>query len=757
MINTIDIKNVASFDEQGTVIQDLKKLNFVFGFNGSGKSTITKFLYEVSLSEEKRNPIYALCSQQGYNIDEGKILVYNDDFVKRNFIKSDELDGIFSLDETNDTVDKLIKEKETERNTEVSYQTIREKNKSNIEKTASDKEKELCDDCFNERKIFDSFFKMPQLKHSGNKKNNLQELRKHINKDATGITLNTLKTDYEKLYEQDIKKVSFNIDARKYRHIRVLEFELSQKLSEIIVGNKDVDIARMIDELDISSWVSSGLDLINQTNGICPFCQKKTIDAELIDKFNKYFDTSYKEKLQDIETTFNEYKNECQDFITEIGSIENVFNPNNIVSSCKKNIEKILEDNEKIITEKLKTPNEKKTIKSIFLFKGELSNIIKEIKDNNTLFSELDSNREKLVSQIWIFMSMTCRSKIESFDKKKNQCDRIISKIDELINKSKEKSNSLKDEIELLRSKTQDTKAAVDNINTILSNSGFSGFSIREKEKVNNISKYQLVREKTCDSASVFESLSEGEKNFIAFLYFYQLCIGTNDKENKGKKIIVIDDPVSSMDSQVLFIVSTLIQNLALYKWEKKGDNNDLKKEFRNGNIDQIIIFTHNFYFYKEVTLDKRPTNTDYNHYLIKKNKSSTIENKGRMRVAVDDYAFMWQTLKEIKSTVTQDKSNNIVIANLMRRIIDSFVGFLGLGNDCWGAINDDELENDSSAYFIKAAFLSDINSESHKVSVLDSIYYQRISQVQPQVLFDVFESIFKTIGKEHYDLMMSN
>lgn len=754
MINTIEIKKVASFDEQGAVIQDLKKLNFVFGFNGSGKSTIAKFLYEVSLSKEKRNPIYSLCSQQGYN-DEEKILVYNDDFVKRNFIKSDELDGIFSLDETNDTVDKLIKEKEAERNTELSYQTLREKNKSDIEKTASDKEKELCNDCFDERKSFNSFFKMPQLKHSGNKKSNLQELRKYIN-DVTGITLNTLKADYEKLYEQDIKKVSFNIDARKYRRIRRFEFELSQKLSEIIVGNKDVDIAKMIDELDISSWVSSGLDLISQTNGICPFCQKKTIDAELIDKLNKYFDTSYKEKVQDIETTFNDYKKACQVFITEIGNIENVFNPNNIVSLCKKNIEKILEDNEKVITEKLKTPNEKKAIKSISLFKKELSHILKEIKENNTLFSELDSNREKLISQIWIYMATTCKSKIESFDEKKVQCDRIIAKIDELIKRSKEKSNSLKDKIESLRTKTQDTKAAVDNINTILSNSGFSGFSIREKEKVNNISKYQLVRENTSASASVFESLSEGEKNFIAFLYFYQLCIGTNDKENKGKKIIVIDDPVSSMDSQVLFIVSTLIQNLALYKWEKKGDNNDLKKEFKNGNIDQIIILTHNFYFYKEVTLDKRPTNTDYNHYLIKKNNCSIIENKERVRVAVDDYAFMWQTLKEIKNNVTQNNSNNIVIANLMRRIIDSFVGFLGLGNDCWGAINDSDLKNDSNTYFIKAAFLSDINNESHKVSVLDSMYYQRITQVQPQVLFDVFKSIFETIGKDHYDLMMS-
>ena len=33
--------------------------------------------------------------------------------------------------------------------------------------------------------------------------------------------------------------------------------------------------------------------------------------------------------------------------------------------------------------------------------------------------------------------------------------------------------------------------------------------------------------------------------------------------------------------------------------------------------------------------------------------------------------------------------------------------------------------------------------------------FYQKITNEQPQVLFDVFKDIFKTIGKEHYKMMM--
>lgn len=85
-------------------------------------------------------------------------------------------------------------------------------------------------------------------------------------------------------------------------------------------------------------------------------------------------------------------------------------------------------------------------------------------------------------------------------------------------------------------------------------------FLIDEKEKINNISQYFLKRIDAEPSDNVFKTLSEGEKNFISFLYFYQLCLGTDNIDRSSKKkIIVIDDPVSSLDSQALFIVTTLI------------------------------------------------------------------------------------------------------------------------------------------------------------------------------------------------------
>lgn len=50
---------------------------------------------------------------------------------------------------------------------------------------------------------------------------------------------------------------------------------------------------------------------------------------------------------------------------------------------------------------------------------------------------------------------------------------------------------------------------------------------------------------------------------------------------------------------------------------------------------------------------------------------------------------------------------------------------------------------------------MASINDESHKVTALDGVYYQKISAEQPQLLFDVFKEIFSNIGGEHYEMMM--
>ncbi len=380
-----------------------------------------------------------------------------------------------------------------------------------------------------------------------------------------------------------------------------------------------------------------------------------------------------------------------------------------------------------------------------------MSKLILAIKENNETFTKLYENREKLTTNIWKFMANNCKSEIDSFKNKENKYQSIISRADKLIDEYKNNILNSEATIENLRSQTVNTKDAIDNINLILKNSGFESFEIAEKDIVNNISQYYLKRPNSTGTNSIFKSLSEGEKSFISFLYYYQLCVGTDDIQYNGskKKILIIDDPVSSLDSQALFVVSSLIHQLIL----KKGNNKVDKKFFKNENIAQVFILTHNLYFYKEVSFDKRPMCTDFWHYKVNKINNKTSISGQKDKTVFDDYSMLWKTTKEIKDNIPQDSTLNIVIANTMRRIIESYVNFIGLGKDSWSSILN--TNQNSPEYYLKCAFISTINDESHKISALDSIYYQKLSNEQPLILFNVFRDIFKEIGKEHYEMLM--
>ncbi len=523
-------------------------------------------------------------------------------------------------------------------------------------------------------------------------------------------------------------------------------------LQEVIVGKEDVQLAKLINEFGLKSWVAQGKTFLDKTKVVCPFCQKETIDNDFISQLNNIFDELSKQKIDKIKSEKDIYENIFKMILQNIQAVYEKYNVKNIVSNLQMSLKTIYDTNLKIISDKISIPNEKKTLDEITdSFKDILLQINKEIENNNTLVSSLDTQKESLIKQIWDYIALDCKDDILKYQEVTKSTTEIINKTG--IEKLLAEIQQLEQENTALRGKTVNTTEAVDNINQILKNSGFMGFKICEQTQENNIYQYYLSRNSETHEDNIFNSLSEGESNFISFLYFYQLCLGTTDIQegSEKKKIIVIDDPVSSMDSQVLFIVSTLINRLIGYKGKKKLE----KQEFLNSNFEQVFILTHNYYFYKEVAMQKRPICKSQQHYLIEKNENNETYIKQREYKGYDDYALMWQTIKEAKEKLSDDnKEQNILLANLFRRILESYANFIGSGTDAWATVLVDD-NKDTIEHYLKTAFISMINDESHKVSPFDNFYFQKIHNANPSKLFDVFESIFNTIGKEHYDRMM--
>ena len=139
-------------------------------------------------------------------------------------------------------------------------------------------------------------------------------------------------------------------------------------------------------------------------------------------------------------------------------------------------------------------------------------------------------------------------------------------------------------------------RPTVDKINQVLKSFGFTNFSMQVTSE-DDETHYQIVR---ADGTLAKETLSEGEANFITFLYFYFSLDGTMSTAGTlGEKVIVIDDPVSSLDSNVLYIVSTLVKGICKDKILQQ-----------DSGFTQLLLFTHNVYFYHELKIGevKYPT-----------------------------------------------------------------------------------------------------------------------------------------------------
>ena len=202
------------------------------------------------------------------------------------------------------------------------------------------------------------------------------------------------------------------------------------------------------------------------------------------------------------------------------------------------------------------------------------------------------------------------------------------------------------------------------------------------------------------------------------------------------------------------FLLDYLVSQTIIHGNTKKLD----KQEFLNPNIEQIFIFTHNFYFYREVSFDKRPINTSWCHHIIEKNNSvSKVTYSGHDCTIKNDYSMMWENLKRAKATLGADKTQNIMLANTMRRVIDTYLDFVGIKKSSkpitWSAL--ETVAEGSPEYIVKSAFISFINDDSHGVAAMDDIYYDSIVKQDPSVIFSAFKALFKDIGESHYEYMM--
>lgn len=726
-------------------------VNFFYGKNGAGKSTIARTIKSNSEVEW----------QSGKSASDYDVLVYDTDFVNANFANYDNLAGVFTVCETNIEVQKqLEKLAEQKKQKGEEYKQAKE----TADKKQGEKDTALIEyqeECWKQtekmRVVFDAVI-------TGKKKKAL------FAEEILAITpvdhdFSELESTVNTIFHGDDKKYAVYAKAGKATYASLPGYEL---MGKAIASSSETPFASFIKALNATDWVRQGHShYAGQTDGKCPYCQQK-LPEDFDQDIAACFDAQYQSDIAEITKFQSVYKSEMDSILKTLqGNLGEIMPGLNIepYQTKLKMLQDAITINNQRIAAKVKEPTTIASLEDIDTLLLDIGAIIDklnaQISARNNIVSDIKNQKIKCKKEVWEYLAYVLKDVVKTYRDTITKISVDVSALNTQMKTLIVEGKQLNIDIADLNKQVVNTEAAIEGINRIIRTSGFQGFSLKAKEGVQNT--YEVIR----PDGSIAEKLSEGERNFIAFLYFYHLVKGSYSSDEVKEKIVVIDDPVSSMDSGALFIVSALVREMI----EVCYNNTDYRSQKVDGDyIKQIFILTHNVYFHKEITHHQVKRYRSVSFYLIRKTdnvseiilcvkKSQTvpteIENYNPIQ---NSYAALWDEYRELKTVNT--------LTNVIRRILEYyFIQLCGYdGNDLVKIVLEDNKEKfidyeegkktNYDRYHLASALLSYINESPAIIS--DGLNFVEDGTDVEQYK-TVFKLIFEAMQQEqHYKMMMN-
>ena len=727
-------------------------INFFYGKNGAGKSTIAEFI-------KKRQGVTPDISQY-------EVLVYDKPFIDRNIKEDDnpEMPGVFSMNEGNIEKENEIKDKEKTLRTIVT--SIQEKKDAikELSKRPSALRSSLDETCW--KLTADPRDGMPKAmkKKTRNKAGFVDELL--AEKKPQEGRLEEIQALYDTAFGSDtdpyplLKSVSL---------ISLADMGNYDLLSTEIMSSADTPFAEFIRTIGSMDWMLQGHDrFAHKTDGKCPYCSKPLPD-DFEEQVSSCLDKAYKEKKAKLSSFRTAYESVVDNIINVLNANKETTFPGLSFEEYDAKLEAItatINLNKRTLADKIAAPATVVTLEDIDTLLSEINAIITDfntsIKASNDILAAKQDSQEDCITRVWQHMAFLVKGEIASYRESLKNVEDSTRKLKDEITQLNTDAETQNTEITALRRQIVNIDDTMESINKKLQLSGFQGFTLHKK--VGSVNKYEILR----DDGSPARNLSEGERNFIAFLYFYHKVLGRETPDEAIKdRIVVIDDPVSSMDSSSLFIVSSLVRELIGICF---NNGKPERKKEDDTFIKQIFILTHNAFFHKEISYDKIRYFHCVNFYLIdKKNNNSTItcctrKDPHAKEPAIEHnytpvhnaYSSLWKEYKVAESPV--------VLRRIIKQILEYYFiqisGFDGQSlaerilkkEEVFLKNNPDGTKNNDMLHAVNA-LLHYVGSD--QVGFNDGFNYvdgfEDIEQMR-----ETFKCIFTALDQEqHFDMMM--
>ncbi len=670
------ITHIDAFDAFKWIGDDFKKYGLIYGWNGSGKTTISRifnflerkdvhiddlksveFSIETDASPIKQTDI----TSNGLNVK-----VFNEDFITENLSFEDsQAKKIVILGKENVTAQQQIEQHES------NYQT----NQNTIQ-TLEEQLKQIPnpDDVLTQagREVPKQFTNTPlgDDTYYGRSYNKLKVDKRLETGVITEANLNSLiiaepsEVDSKKEVIKN-EKTEINIKFNTIEDFEEL-FDSANGLLNTSITFQNIEGLK--EDGELKDWIEAGYK-IHKQRGLkeCQFCKGVLPDDLLVQLGGFFTDELQKAKLQIQETInllagndnneklpelepsllFPEPSKECAAAKKELSQhVQNIQNQINLIITQLKDKQVDLHNHEKK-HEPIEYPRE-----DIEKANESLKTIEKIVSEHNIRVQSISEEVKAAAESIELH---TIASILENKNYFKNKSE--VIRLTAEIEKAKEERNKTLLDIKVLKASLTNASDAVDKINSLLKEFfGESLIYLEVNESDDGEISYILKRR-----GKDAKHLSEGEESVLALVYFL-IKLEENDSD-KANCLVVLDDPVDSQDSIFLFRTAGLI-----------------KRHLKD--VGQLIVLTHNFDFFNLIRdwLMSRQYKDESNMFLITHDKESEVQEvkienlPNLLKEYKSEYQYLFCRLYQFaKGTRQLDEP---LVANIARKILEYFAGF---------------------------------------------------------------------------------
>ncbi|MCY3566990.1 MAG: AAA family ATPase, partial [Chloroflexi bacterium] len=557
------------------------RFNLVYGWNGSGKSTISQLLRSLELRQEPQFGDVQL--RVGSREIKGNefpatppetvsLKVFNQDFVKDNVFRSDggEIAPILVVGERSVAAQQQTEDlRQTQSHVQQSLENAQGEKESlqkRLERHCADNAKTLKD-------------RIGEKAGSAYRNYNLPKYQKRADlmiaqDDHTAYHLSESDRHLLTAHQSEDVRPTLTLADHGLPNLTARHSAVAGLMSQTVASRA---IQALIDDAKLTDWIRTGLALHEDRQAVdCLYCEQP-LPASRLAALNGHFDDAHEQLMQDLDAEIrrcNTAKDSLATLESDLPVREQLYaDLAQPYEGAKTTLVKCIGDAQDFLDQLLEDLEQKKTRPFVSLNlthsppsleDDHLSRVKLTIEQHNAKCSDFDAGVKEARIQL---EADFVAGHLQDYKALKD----AVRRAKDAEREASERAKRIRTKIEELERVVLDHRPPADALNDDLREylgPGQLQVDVREQG-------YILVR----DGVPANDP-SEGEMTAIALLYFLRSLDSSDFAVERG--VVVLDDPVSSLDANALYAAAGYIRR-------------------RTEHAGQLIILTHNFTLFREM------------------------------------------------------------------------------------------------------------------------------------------------------------